>query len=153
VHPSIRVAAASVALTTFGLGGLVGLAGCSKTDTASTSTGTSAPATTTTTTAKPAGTTAGSIPAAGGPGTITVKTFTFKPTPLTVKAGDPITWANEDDILHEPTAGEPGKPRDAFKAVSLDGKGSTGTATITKPGTYKYFCAVHESMVGEITVT
>lgn len=148
MQTSIRVAVASVALTTLGL---AGVAGCSKTEPATT-TGTSAPTTAagaSSTTAK----SAGSTPAAGGAGSVTVKTFTFKPSPVTVKAGEAITWTNEDDILHEPTAGEPGKPGDAFKAVELDGKGSTGSATIAKAGTYKYFCSVHESMVGEITVT
>jgi plastocyanin len=129
--------------------GVVGLVGCSK-DSTTTSTNTSAPASTSApTTAAGSGSTA----AAGGAGVITVKTFTFKPSPITVKVGEKITWMNEDDILHEPTAGAPGKPGDAFKAVSLDGKGSTGTATIAKAGTYPFFCAVHESMVGEIVVT
>ncbi len=152
MRSSVRVAAASVAMTTVGL---VGLVGCSK-DTTTTATNTtaaantSAPSTAAPTTARPS---TGSTPAAGGAGAITVKTFTFKPNPITVKAGETITWTNEDDILHEPTAGAPGKPGDAFKAVSLDGKGATATATIAKPGTYPYYCAVHESMVGEIVVT
>ena len=142
MRSSVRVAAASVAMTT---AGLVGLVGCSK-DTTTTATNTTAAANT-------SAPSTGSTPAAGGAGAITVKTFTFKPNPITVKAGETITWTNEDDILHEPTAGAPGKPGDAFKAVSLDGKGATATATIAKPGTYPYYCAVHESMVGEIVVT
>lgn len=132
--------------------GAVAIVGCSTTDNTTTSSGaTSAPPSSASgTTVTSAG---GAAATSGAAGTVTVKTFQFKPSPLTVKAGSPVTWLNEDDITHEPTSGEPGKTTDAFAAVSLDGKGATGSATIAKPGTYQYFCSFHESMVGEIVVT
>ncbi len=149
--PAHRLLAASAAMTTLCL---VGLAGCAK-DPGTTAAGKSA----STTAAGPrapvtaAGGSTGSTPVASGSGGVTVKSFTFKPSPISVRAGETMTWTNEDDILHEPTAGVPGQPSNAFNAVSLDGKGSTGSATIATAGSYPYFCAVHESMVGEITVT
>lgn len=127
------------------------LAGCSSTATTAT-TATSGPGATGATVApgSSAPATTAPVPAAN---LVTVKTFQFKPATITVKAGTPVQWQNEDEITHEPTAGAPGATTDVFKPVTLDGKGATGAVTITTPGTYPYFCAVHESMSGQITVT
>ena len=133
--------------------GALASAGCSTSDTA-------APAPSTTAAPAPSGapgstgsTSPASTPVGGGANVVTVKTFQFKPTPLTVAAGTPVVWQNQDEITHEPTSGAPGQPTTAFAAVTLDGAGSSGSVTIAAPGTYPYFCAVHESMRGEIVVT
>ena len=75
-----------------------------------------------------------------------------EPSPLTVKAGTKVTWANEDDAMHEPASGTESSPTDVFD-VTLDGKGSNASFTFAKAGTYAYYCKIHTSMSGEIIVT
>jgi plastocyanin len=116
--------------------------GCSKnTDTATTNT--SAPATT----AAAAG-----GGGAGGTVTVTIKDFKFGPDPVTVKSGQTITFTNQDDSPHEPTSGTPSAKTDTFD-VTTKAKASEVTKPITlAPGTYDYFCSLHEYMVAKITV-
>jgi plastocyanin len=79
-----------------------------------------------------------------------VKTFQFKPTPLTMRPGP---WCGRTRT-RSPRAdvGAPGQPTTAFAAVTLDGAGSSGSVTIAAPGTYPYFCGC-TSPCGEIVVT
>lgn len=121
-------------------------AGCSKTEpTTAAPTTTAGGAVTTTTT--PAGATTGD-PAS----TVTVKLFSFKPSPLTVKVGTKVTWANGDDANHRPTSGTEASPTKVFD-VNLEGKDTSGSFTFDKAGTYDYFCQIHTSMKGQIVVT
>jgi plastocyanin len=71
---------------------------------------------------------------------------------LTVKAGTKVTWANGDDATHEPASGTEASPTTVFD-VPLEGKGTTGSFTFDKAGTYAYYCKIHTSMTGEIVVT
>jgi plastocyanin len=105
------------------------LAGCS----GSTSTGTSTPASTS----------SGGGAAASGT-TITEQNFAFSPTTATVKAGDTVTFTNNDSVAHN---------------VKIDGKelgvqqpGESKTWTAPKDGSYPYSCIIHPSMTGQITV-
>jgi plastocyanin len=84
--------------------------------------------------------------------TVTISGFTFKPTPLEVKAGTAVTWTNKDEILHTVTSGAPGMADGKFSGM-LDGKGKTFSFTFDQPGTFKYFCERHNSMTGEIVVS
>lgn len=98
--------------------------------------------------------TAGSATSAGSPSTpaasspeITISGFAFG-TPLTVKAGTKITVKNSDGVDHTVTADD----GNSFKVSVAAG----GTATFTapsKPGTYKFHCAIHPQMHGTLTVT
>ena len=71
----------------------------------------------------------GAVPASASvatkakPAAITIKSFAFKPTPLTVKAGTKITVTNKDGTTHTFTS-DNGK----FDAGSIDG-GSSGSVT------------------------
>ena len=86
-------------------------------------------------------------PARSGNGAgVVIQTFQFKPTPLEVKAGTPVTWTNNDDIQHTVTSGTP-EGRDERFDAPLMGKGA-----FKQPGTYTYFCARHQAMHGEIRV-
>src|SRR5438067_395717 len=110
--------------------------GCSKsTDTATTNTSAPAPATT-------AAAGGGAGGATGGTVTIDIKDFKFGPDPVTIKAGQTITFANQDDSPHEPTSGTPSKKTDTFD-VTTKAKASEVTKPITlAPGTYDYFCGL-----------
>lgn len=82
------------------------------------------------------------------PNEIGIDNFAFNPSPLTVKAGTKITWINNDDVPHLIVSVEK-----AFKQSPVLDTGNRFTATLSKPGSYKYFCSLHPQMQGTITVS
>jgi plastocyanin len=84
-------------------------------------------------------------PAAVGGTAIEIKSFAFTPTPLEVKVGATVTVVNADDTAHTVTS----KAKGAFDTGTLDG-GADATITVSKPGTYEYFCSIHNYMRGVI---
>jgi amicyanin len=76
---------------------------------------------------------------------VKIGNFTFGPQELKVKAGNTVTWTNEDDIPH--TVVSPNN----FRSKVLDTDG-TYSFTFTTPGIYKYFCSLHPHMTGTIVV-
>lgn len=82
---------------------------------------------------------------------VTIRLFQFRPSPLAVATGTPVTWENQDEIKHTITSGTPEK-RDGRFSVELNGKGTSGTVQFTQTGVYPYFCEKHQSMRGEIRV-
>jgi plastocyanin len=58
---------------------------------------------------------------------------------------------NQDQIEHTVTAGVPDTVLTDFEG-SLAGKGSTFGVTFDRAGSYRYFCARHHFMRGEIRV-
>ena len=78
--------------------------------------------------------------------TITIKNFQFSPEPLVVQAGTTVTVTNDDGTVHTVTA-----KGGAFDTGDLDG-GATKTITVDAPGTYRYFCDIHNYMTGTIEV-
>jgi plastocyanin len=82
---------------------------------------------------------------------VTIRLFAFRPSPLAVTPGTPVTWENQDAIRHTITSGTPEK-RDGRFSVELNGKGTSGTVQFTQAGVYPYFCERHQSMRGEIRV-
>lgn len=85
----------------------------------------------------------------GGESAVTVAGFAFEPVTLTVATGTTVVWTNEDSTLHTVTPGD----ADAGFGGSLDTSGSTVEAVFDTAGTFEYFCAIHTSMTGSITVT
>lgn len=77
---------------------------------------------------------------------IVIQNFAFEPATLTVKAGTKVTWVNRDDEPHTATATD---KRFASKVLE---NGDRFTNEFTQPGTYKYYCALHPKMVGQIVV-
>ena len=82
---------------------------------------------------------------------VTIQTFQFNPTPIEVAAGTRVSFTNQDDITHTVTSGTPDSPDGKF-SHRLEGKGTTATVELGKPGVYPYFCERHRSMRGEIRV-
>ena len=70
----------------------------------------------------------------------------FGPAALRVKAGTAVTWSNFDLVPHDVKAADK-----SFESGNIAPFG-TFTATLTKPGTVEYFCAVHLGMRGTIDV-
>ena len=92
-----------------------------------------------------------SSPAPAVAGTqISIKGFAFNPNQPSVAKGATITWSNDDGTTHTVTSGVPG---------TLSGKfdqrvepGTTFSFTFTESGTYEFFCNIHNSMRGVVTV-
>ncbi len=96
-----------------------------------------------------------SEPAAGGSGgaQVGMKDIQFDPKDLTVKAGETITFTNDEAIPHDvhKTSG----PGDDFSSGDTGGmqEGDTFELTLDEPGKYEYVCEVHApGMAGSITV-
>ncbi len=96
---------------------------------------------------------AGSAPDGAVTGTATdkvdVKDFTYKPDPITVKAGTTVTWTFSDDVNHNVEASG---SSELTKSPDLK-SGATYTFTFTKAGTVEYRCSIHNSMTGTVIVT
>jgi uncharacterized cupredoxin-like copper-binding protein len=96
---------------------------------------------------------AGTEVPAGPEITVEGKEFSFKPSNLTLKAGQPVTLVlkNTGSIEHDLTISGAG-----FKVAAAKGQSEKKPLTMPTPGTYKMICTVsgHESagMRGEIKV-
>jgi plastocyanin len=74
-----------------------------------------------------------------------VKSYSFDPKVIEIKAGDTVTWTNEDNFTH---------------TVEVDGQedhkveqGESFSITFDTPGTYHYVCTLHsKDMDGEVIV-
>jgi len=78
---------------------------------------------------------------------IAIDNFVFTPPNRIVVAGTTVTWINRDDVPHRIASFTNAFPLGSI--LDTDGKSSQKFDT---PGTYKYFCAVHPTMTGLVTV-
>jgi plastocyanin len=86
-------------------------------------------------------------PAAPAPASaVKIAGFAFGPANLTVARGQTITWTNGDAVAHTITSDA--KVWDSGPVVP----GASFSVTLTEPGTYTYFCAIHPSMRGTVVV-
>jgi plastocyanin len=74
------------------------------------------------------------------------KSYRFDPATIEIKAGDTVTWTNNDNFTH--TVKVDGQ--DDHKV----GRGDSVSITFDKPGTYEYICTLHsKDMRGTVIVT
>jgi plastocyanin len=74
-----------------------------------------------------------------------IKSYRFDPDRVEIKAGQTVTWTNDDNFTH---------------TVRVDGqddhkveRGHSVSIRFNKPGTYKYECTLHSmDMKGEVVV-
>ncbi|MDQ6807000.1 MAG: plastocyanin/azurin family copper-binding protein [Actinomycetota bacterium] len=64
----------------------------------------------------------------------------------TIKAGDTVTWHNSGPSRHSATA------TDKSFDTGVLARGGSGSHTFTAAGTFTYYCSVHPSMHGTVTV-
>ncbi len=76
-----------------------------------------------------------------------IDNFQFTPGVVTVKVGTTVTWINKDDVPHLIVS-----TKNKFKQSAVLDTDQRFSATLTKPGTYDYFCALHPKMQGKIVV-
>lgn len=80
---------------------------------------------------------------------IDVQGFKF-PANMDVAKGTKVTWTNKDTTKHTVTSGT--RPTKDGKFDGQLDAGGTFSFTFTEAGTYQYFCTLHSSMNGTITV-
>jgi plastocyanin len=75
-----------------------------------------------------------------------VKSYRFDPKAIEIKAGDTVTWTNEDNFTHTVKV----EGQEDHKV----GRGESVEITFDKPGTYDYVCTLHsQDMDGTVIVT
>jgi plastocyanin len=84
--------------------------------------------------------------ASTGGDTVSIEDFVYKPAELTVKAGTTVSFTNEDGFAHTVTADDR-----SYDSGNLD-EGESFDHVYDQPGTYEYFCAIHNSMTGSVVV-
>ncbi len=73
-----------------------------------------------------------------------IKGLAFDPDQITVRAGDTVTWVNEDSDRHHLMG-------DGFESKDLP-NGATFTAEFPEPAQLVYRCTIHTYMQGRIVV-
>jgi nitrite reductase (NO-forming) len=89
-------------------------------------------------------------------GAATLGNKSYSPNPITIKVGTTVKWNNIDSNMHTVTSGVP----NTVNAGELFDSGLTALIMPSKtysykfmsPGEFTYFCRVHPTMVGKITV-
>jgi plastocyanin len=77
--------------------------------------------------------------------TVELRDIAFKPSTVTIKAGQSVLWKFDDgSIAHNVTG-------DGYR--SSDMTSGTYSHAFTKAGTYNYQCTIHSGMNGEVIVT
>ena len=122
-------------------------AGCGGTS-ATTTTAGSTPTTAGVSTTGGVTTTAGVSTTTGGAGgaQVVMKNFAFAPASVTIKAGDSVTWTNQDGTTHT-VNGDNGE----FTSGNI-ASGATFTFKFDKAGTYSYHCSIHPTMKATVVV-
>jgi plastocyanin len=86
--------------------------------------------------------------APAGENQVGMKDLKFVPEAITVKAGDTITWTNQESIPHNVVNAEEGEQPKS----ELFNEGGTYEFTPKEPGEIEYVCTIHPGMEGTITV-
>ncbi len=81
---------------------------------------------------------------------VAVKDFVFAPTVIKVKAGETVTWTNEDEFDHSVQIDSLELEGIKFGPMTMP---ASFSHQFSKPGTYEYLCGVHNSMTGTVIVT
>lgn len=88
----------------------------------------------------------------GGPPTqaataqVSIVDFAFSPASATARVGDTVTWTNTGAAPHTTTSD------DAVWGSLTLASGESFSHTFDTPGTYGYFCAIHDGMRATVTV-
>ncbi len=90
----------------------------------------------------------------GGAAEVGMQNIQFDPGDVTIKAGETVTWTNDEGVAHDvdKTSG----PGPQFSSGPEGGmmEGDTFEHTFNQAGTYEYVCRVHApGMAGTIEVT
>ena len=70
---------------------------------------------------------------------------------LTVNVGTKVTWTNRDGAPHTTTSGTPSSPSGLWNSGTLS-RDNKFSFTFSEAGTFRYYCDIHNSMTGTVTV-
>ncbi|MEO9295015.1 MAG: plastocyanin/azurin family copper-binding protein [Nitrososphaera sp.] len=82
----------------------------------------------------------------------------YSPNPIKAKPGDTVVWTNKDTAIHTVTSGSASTPDNKF-GTTADGSpvlispNKTFQFTFADAGEYPYFCQLHPTMVGTVSVS
>jgi len=82
---------------------------------------------------------------------ILIKGMIFSPASKTITVGTTIKWTNQDAVTHTITSGTPSSPSGLFDSGNLAQNG-TFSYTFNQVGTISFYCKIHTTMTGTITV-
>ena len=77
--------------------------------------------------------------------TVTIENLTFQPAEVKAKVGDTVQWVNKDVVAHSATARDK-----SFEVIQPPKK--TVTQTLTKAGSFDFYCKYHPNMTGRLIV-
>ena len=77
--------------------------------------------------------------------TVEIRGMEFHPAALTVAPGDTVVWINRDIVPHTATA------KATWDTGTLT-QGATGRYIAAHPGTVRYICAFHPTMLGTLII-
>lgn len=75
----------------------------------------------------------------------------YIPPTFVIKAGQSVTWQNQDVAFHSVTSGSYENPTEDFDSGHLD-PDEVFTLTFDEPGEVDYFCTLHPWMKGKVIV-
>ena len=78
----------------------------------------------------------------------------FSPNPAELKAGESVTWTNDDSQIHTATSGAVGAEDSGkvFDSGILSPK-ATFDFKFDQAGEYDYYCTLHPQMLGKVSVS
>jgi amicyanin len=78
----------------------------------------------------------------------------YDPNPVNVKAGDTVTWTNDDSQIHTVTSGTDSSDPNMEKEFdpSMLSQNQTFSHKFNTAGEFPYFCQLHPTMVGKVIV-
>lgn len=79
------------------------------------------------------------------PDSVSIKDLAFDPSSITVKAGDTVTFTNNNTVTHS-VVGDGGIDSGELEA------GESYKETFNTLGTFNYHCSTHPSMTGKVIV-
>jgi plastocyanin len=71
----------------------------------------------------------------------------YRPNPIDVRVGDTVTWTNDHHEGHTVTS-----TSSEFNSGDIQ-PGQSFRHTFDKSGSYEYYCVIHPSMVGKVSVS
>ena len=83
---------------------------------------------------------------------VTIQDFSFTPDNVTISANGIVKWTNNGPSTHTVTSGTTPTPDGVFNSGIL-GTGATVCVQFLGIGTAQYFCELHPTMTGIVTVT
>jgi plastocyanin len=87
-------------------------------------------------------------PAAGAATDVEASVGGFAWSPVTAKVDQVVTWTNGDGVPHKVVLDD----ENCAMKTNIPGNG-TNSLVFSKAGTFKFHCAIHGQMPGEITIT